>query len=161
MGERRRIELLAGEVATETAKPKPVDRDRPTSYPPPSIGTSLSGSDDTQRRLVVSLHEPLAHEPLPPNVVAQLEDESGLVHPLAKVRCVIGRGRDVDVHVDDPKASRKHASIFFTGTEFRVRDETSANGTLLNGSRVVEYAIRDGDELLIGDAFLRFRCRVG
>jgi pSer/pThr/pTyr-binding forkhead associated (FHA) protein len=72
---------------------------------------------------------------------------------------VIGRGSDADVRVDDPKVSRKHASIFYTGSEFRIRDESSINGTVLNGSRVVEYAIRDGDELVIGETLLRFRVR--
>jgi pSer/pThr/pTyr-binding forkhead associated (FHA) protein len=62
--------------------------------------------------------------------------------------------------VNDPKASRKHASIFFTGSEFRVRDESSVNGTSLNGSKVVEYVIRDGDQLRVGDTVFTFRLGV-
>ena len=57
----------------------------------------------------------------------------------------------------DQRMSRSHASITYTGSEFRIRDEKSANGTFLNGSKVVEYAIRDGDKLLVGDTLLRFR----
>lgn len=137
--------------------------------PPPSSGAALSerrearSSEDTDPRIVLSLREPLADELLPRTVLARLDLGSGLgahhSHPLTKVRSVIGRGPTADVRVDDPKASRKHASIFYTGSEFRVRDESSVNGTILNGSRVVEYAIRDGDELLIGDTLLRFRLR--
>jgi pSer/pThr/pTyr-binding forkhead associated (FHA) protein len=66
---------------------------------------------------------------------------------------------DADVRLDDRRASRRHASIFYSGSEFRVRDEGSANGTLLNGSKVVEYALRDGDELLVGDTLIRIRFR--
>jgi predicted component of type VI protein secretion system len=107
--------------------------------------------------------EPLADAPLPPSAAVFLEavGAGARSYPLEKTRTLIGRGIEADLRVDDPSASRKHASVFFTGDEFRVRDESSLNGTLLNGSRVVEYAIRDGDELLVGDTLLRFRCQSG
>lgn len=154
----------------------PSDVERNTGViprPPPSSGASLfepheaSSTEHTEPRIVLSVREPLADEQLTRTVVARLDLALGLdidrSHPLTKVRTLLGRGPDADVWVNDPKASRKHASIFFTGAEFRVRDENSVNGTLLNGSRVVEYAIRDGDgdDLLIGDTLFRFRCRVG
>src|SRR5581483_2655268 len=170
MGERhRRIEPPAslGEQGPNTARGDPNERHRPATSPSRNSGTSVATAtdadavEDTQPGLVVPiLHEPLADDPLPPNVTAWLETGSCSLL-ITKVRAVIGRGPGSDARLHDPKASRKHASIFFTGSEFRVRDESSANGTLLNGSRVVEYAIRDGDELLIGDAVLRFRCRFG
>jgi hypothetical protein len=78
-------------------------------------------------------------------------------HKLAMVRTLIGRGAEADLRLNDKNASRKHACLFYDGTEFRIRDVQSANGTFLNGSRVVEYAIRDGDKLLVGDTLLRFR----
>jgi pSer/pThr/pTyr-binding forkhead associated (FHA) protein len=81
----------------------------------------------------------------------------GAVHKLTRARTVIGRGAEADLRLSDRKLSRNHASIFYTGSGFRIRDERSANGTLLNGSLVVEYAIRDGDRLLIGESLLRFR----
>lgn len=133
--------------------------------PPPSSGASLAGapqahfSEDTEPRLLLSLREPLADELLPHTVVARLAAGDGRSIELTKVRTILGRRADVDLPVGDLKASRRHASIFFTGTEFRVRDESSRNGTILNGSRVVEYAIRDGDELLVGDTVFRFCCR--
>lgn len=114
-------------------------------------------NEDTEPRLRLSLRETLADERLPYSVIARLAVSDDRFHALTKVRTLIGRGASADVRVDDPKASRKHASVFYTGVEFRVRDESSVNGTILNGSRVVEYAIRDGDELVIGDTLLRFR----
>jgi pSer/pThr/pTyr-binding forkhead associated (FHA) protein len=75
------------------------------------------------------------------------------------IRTVLGRAGDVDILVNDRKASRRHASIFYSGSEFRIRDEGSANGTLLNGSKVGEYIVRDGDEVTVGDTVLRFRLR--
>jgi pSer/pThr/pTyr-binding forkhead associated (FHA) protein len=105
-----------------------------------------------------SVQQVLASTPLPHNVSAELVCTRAS-RPLTTIRTLIGRGTDADVRIDDRRASRRHASIFYTGTEFRIRDEGSANGTLLNGSKVVEYAIRDGDELLVGDTTLRFRLR--
>jgi RNase P/RNase MRP subunit p29 len=80
----------------------------------------------------------------------------GPIH-LTMVRTEIGRGRQADVRIDDRKLSRKHATVTFTGQEFRIRDEDSGNGTLLNGSRVVEYALHDGDEVVVGGSALCFR----
>ena len=107
----------------------------------------------------------LAGAALPSSVHASLEVLSGgkvgRVYELTLTRTVVGRGEKADIRIDDIKASRKHAYILYSGDEFRVHDGGSGNGTFLNGSRVVEYAIRGGDELLIGDTLLRFRADAG
>lgn len=76
---------------------------------------------------------------------------------LTMVRTVIGRGDVADIRINDSKLSRRHFIIFYTGSEFRVRDDGSANGTVLNGSRVVEYGLRNGDELVVGASTIVFR----
>jgi pSer/pThr/pTyr-binding forkhead associated (FHA) protein len=81
---------------------------------------------------------------------------SGRKYRLTKVRTTIGRSGEADVRIDDEGISRVHASIHFDGMEFRIRDNRSANGTLLNGSRVKEYALRSGDKLLLGESLLQF-----
>jgi hypothetical protein len=76
---------------------------------------------------------------------------------LTMTRTIVGRGVQADVRLDDDgKVSRRHACILYVGNEFRVRDQGSGNGTLLNGSRVIEYALRHGDKILIGDTLLQF-----
>jgi len=77
--------------------------------------------------------------------------------PITMLRTVIGRGHQADIRIRDGRLSRKHATIFFTGEEFRIKDEGSGNGTLLNGSRVVEYCVRTGDEVIAGTSTFRFR----
>ncbi len=137
------------------------------SVPPPASGVltprRAGAMDETDPRRRLHTVEPLADEPLPTSVAVVLEtvgpSGASSSYPLQKTRTVIGRGDEADLRVDDSSASRRHASIFFSGDEFRVRDESSLNGTLLNGSRVLEYAIRDGDEILVGDTLLRFRCQ--
>ena len=100
-----------------------------------------------------------ASTPLPANVEADLVLDARRSHPLTRIRTLIGRSGDADIQLQDSRASRRHASIFFSGREFRIRDEGSANGTLLNGSKVSEYVVRDGDEVVIGGTVMRFRVR--
>ena len=103
---------------------------------------------------------------LPRDMRAWFEARSGPAAVLGRVdvtmvRLVIGRGQQADLRISDTMLSRQHAVVFYTGEEFRIRDENSANGTLLNGSRVVEYALRDGDELVVGTSVLVFRATRG
>jgi FHA domain len=103
---------------------------------------------------------------LPRDVRAWFECRSGPAAVLGRVdvtmaRMVIGRGNQADFRISDTMLSRQNTVVFFTGEEFRIRDEQSANGTLLNGSRVVEYALRDGDELGVGTSVIVFRTTRG
>lgn len=63
-------------------------------------------------------------------------------------------GRNPTCQVQFPKdmtiISRTHASIIREGNRFKVRDN-SANGTLLNGKRVEEAYLKDGDVLTISE----------
>lgn len=85
-------------------------------------------------------------------------DEAGRVFPLKGLITLIGRGETAHVRIDHEGVSREHAAVSYhaEAREFRVSDMRSANGTLLNGSRVTEYALRDGDKLLIGETLLVF-----
>jgi len=69
----------------------------------------------------------------------------------------IGRLPDRDVVLDDVGVSRLHAEVRRVGSAFRLVDVGSANGTLVNGTRVVEQALMDGDAIRIGDVELTFR----
>lgn len=63
----------------------------------------------------------------------------------------LGRSSKNDIVVSDILASRFHAEIFKSGTNFIVRDLGSKNGTLLNGSLLKNESILNrGDEILIG-----------
>jgi hypothetical protein len=50
----------------------------------------------------------------------------------------VGRARDCTIVVDDPAASRTHARVIVSGSEFWVEDAGSAAGTLLNGQPIGE-----------------------
>lgn len=64
---------------------------------------------------------------------------------------VIGRGADVEVRLDDPTLSRRHARLFRRGPLWYVEDLGSVNGTFVDGQRVIGgRGLVDGDRLQIG-----------
>jgi signal transduction histidine kinase len=65
---------------------------------------------------------------------------------------VIGRLAPADVKLDDPLVSGTHARITAASGTLVIRDLTSRNGTFVNGARVIESALKVGDEISIGDA---------
>ncbi|MCX7958650.1 MAG: FHA domain-containing protein [Deltaproteobacteria bacterium] len=68
----------------------------------------------------------------------------------------IGRTEENLLVVFDPSVSRKHSVIKKEGTIFKIIDRGSRNGTLLNGSAVVEEILKDGDTFTIGNTTFRF-----
>src|ERR1051325_8196264 len=74
---------------------------------------------------------------------------------LEKLRTTIRRSSRNDVCIGDPFASRFHVEVRREGDEFVVTDTGSANGTLLNGKRLVGTArVHSGDEMRIGEPSL-------
>jgi pSer/pThr/pTyr-binding forkhead associated (FHA) protein/uncharacterized RDD family membrane protein YckC len=69
----------------------------------------------------------------------------------------IGRDPTNDVVIPDALVSRRHARIVFDGREYRFHDCESANGSMLNGDRVSERTLTDGDVLWLGASRLLFR----
>jgi FHA domain len=69
--------------------------------------------------------------------------------------CVlIGRG-SVDIALEDPRVSRRHASLEVYGAALLLlKDLGSTNGTLVNGRRVSVCELADGDEIRVGDTTL-------
>jgi len=70
---------------------------------------------------------------------------------------------DVDLDSDDPEAkvSRKHARISVQNGHYEIEDLGSTNGTFVNrGARLKpgqRQPLTDGDEIIVGKTFLRFR----
>jgi len=76
---------------------------------------------------------------------------------LPKADLSIGRDPTNDVVIADALVSRRHARIVFDGREYLFHDCESANGSLLNGDRVSERRLSDGDVLWLGASRLLFR----
>lgn len=81
--------------------------------------------------------------------------DEGSTYVIAEPVTLIGRDDDCHVVIDDPRASARHAMVYFASGEFRVRDLESTNGSLLNGSPLTEFAFHDGDDLRCGKTVIR------
>ncbi len=96
-------------------------------------------------------------QPVPPARL-QFLDPSGRPCEvlLDRSQVAIGRARDNDVILDDPRVSRHHARIVVRFGQFVVLDLGSTYGTALNGQRVQECALRSGDALSFGGVEVYF-----
>lgn len=69
----------------------------------------------------------------------------------------LGRAEDSHVMIARPGVSRKHALIVAGTGGFSIKDLASQNGTFVNGQRITEQPLNDGDQIVIGDTKLVFR----
>ncbi len=82
--------------------------------------------------------------------------------PLEREEVILGRSLGADVRINDYKASRQHAKVckvFNPDTrvhDYVLTDFGSRNGTYLNGQRVSEVTLQNGDKITIGEHILRF-----
>lgn len=68
----------------------------------------------------------------------------------------IGRSPASNIVLDDSSVSRKHALIARRGDRTVILDDRSRNGVHVNGTRVSESDLHDGDTILCGHVELRF-----
>jgi hypothetical protein len=81
---------------------------------------------------------------------------NGVRHPLARPVTSMGRGTDVDLRVDDPSVSRRHAEIR-TGTPSVISDLGSTNGIVVDDQHVRQAQLRDGSVIHLGNTTIVFR----
>jgi hypothetical protein len=71
----------------------------------------------------------------------------------------IGRAPGCDIVLDDRNVSRRHAEIRRRGPVVVLIDLDSTNGTIVNGRRVREHPLADGDRITLGNSRLTFERR--
>jgi adenylate cyclase len=85
------------------------------------------------------------------------EDEGEQIIPIRPEGVVLGRSPDCDIVIKDFGVSRRHAEVVIDGDRCRLVDLKSKNGTQVNGVRVLEAILNDGDQILLGKFLLYFR----
>ena len=71
--------------------------------------------------------------------------------------CVLGRGDEADIRLEDSFASSAHARLVPTGDAVVLEDLGSTNGTYLNGEALGgPQPLHDGDRIRIGDSEFTF-----
>jgi hypothetical protein len=76
-------------------------------------------------------------------------------YPMRQLAVTIGRSDHCDIAVKDSSMSGRHAEIRKSDGEIKVRDLGSANGIFLNGERIEEAELFDGDVLRLGQTSVR------
>ena len=71
------------------------------------------------------------------------------------------RSSDCDVRVDDANVSRRHAEVRRIGDGYSLVDLGSTNGTEVNGQRIQETALMNGDVISVGTTRITFERRLG
>jgi pSer/pThr/pTyr-binding forkhead associated (FHA) protein len=107
--------------------------------------------DESVRRQAVS------SRPTEPGRYLEVEgSEQTLLIPLGAGVTHIGRGLAADLHLDEKSVSRRHAMLVQRPSGARVLDDRSSNGTFVNGRRVVQADLHNGDVLVLGRVVLRY-----
>lgn len=76
--------------------------------------------------------------------------------PVQSVPFSIGRIDTADLQIDSGRVSREHAVVVKEGKAYRIRDLGSTNGTLVNGERIDDVELHDGDIVVIADQEFTF-----
>jgi len=90
-------------------------------------------------------------------VVVYRNEKQELCVPLAEAGTGIGRDAGNEVQLTLPEVSKRHAFLQRTPQGWCVRDLESRNGLFVNGKKVREAVLQDGDRLTIGPYTLVFQ----
>jgi pSer/pThr/pTyr-binding forkhead associated (FHA) protein len=82
--------------------------------------------------------------------------DRALMIPLGEETIRIGRGLGADLRLDEASVSRRHAIIVAGPDGTRILDDRSSNGTIVNGRRVQQADLSNGDVIVIGRVVLRY-----
>ncbi|MGH8167863.1 MAG: FHA domain-containing protein, partial [Woeseiaceae bacterium] len=86
-------------------------------------------------------------------------DGQELRFPLFKDKLTIGRTVHNDIQLKAQYVSRRHAVVVTDGDFTRIVDWGSKNGIYVNGKRVAEQSLKNGDRVTVGTAEFKFEER--
>ncbi|RJS25214.1 cyclase [Corallococcus sp. H22C18031201] len=90
-----------------------------------------------------------------PHLTGRFADGSLGEFPLGP-KTSLGRHPSNTLRLVDREVSKEHAIIERVGRDFVLKDLGSSNGTFVNGRKVLELKLRDGDEIALGASRLVF-----
>jgi len=88
------------------------------------------------------------------------EKDEEQVYEINSNETIVGRSSDVDFRLVDLYISRHHARIVRKNGKYQIVDLKSTHGTFINGQRVEDQALRDGDRVRLGRKELLFGTRL-
>jgi two-component system, cell cycle response regulator len=119
-----------------------------------SGGNYVSDKDTkSDKTMIITEKVDLADRPTSyePYLIQISGRETGQMYNLSGRTVKIGRDPASQIILDDPHVSRNHAEIICrNGNEIVIRDVGSTNGVFVNGKKIAEQLLLDGDKILIG-----------
>jgi hypothetical protein len=88
--------------------------------------------------------------------LAFTQDGAEWLVPIEEKVTHIGRGLTSDVRIEEQRVSRSHAILVGHGRHTRLLDNRSANGTFVNGRRIIATNIADGDVIRVGPVVMTY-----
>ncbi|UCE00340.1 MAG: FHA domain-containing protein [Chloroflexota bacterium] len=92
-----------------------------------------------------------------PSLVVFTGDRTWSIELQELDQVTIGRDEDCTVFIQADNVSRKHAEVQRRGEAFFLKDLGSTNGTWIEGQRIDQYILQDGDVIHIGPAQVIFK----
>ena len=92
----------------------------------------------------------------PPALVVVYGSTLGKAYYLQQPEQIIGRAVTSDIQIEEDSISRKHARLTVDQNVTSVIDLVSTNGIFVNGHRVAQVILKDGDRLQIGETVFKY-----
>src|SRR5881296_1936384 len=121
------------------------------SSDPKALGAVESG-----HTMVLDREKLLREKPRAPKASVEVTSGERSSVQLGPEPLLLGRDQQNDVVLDDPRVSRKHAEIRLRLGRYTLYDLQSTNGTYVNGRRVAEVVLNDGDRISVAGLDLIF-----
>lgn len=113
------------------------------------------GAVESGHTMVLDREALLRDRPRAPKATIEQRDAPAV--SLGTDPVLIGRDPQNDVVLDDRRVSRKHAEVRLRLGRYTLYDLQSTNGTYVNGRRVAEKVLDDGDKISVGGLEIVFR----
>jgi len=159
LGIEGKIEAVSVPPQMQEAKPPPPVRPAAATTPPAATGASGSTAiirmSDLARapRRFPRREIPKAEQP---RLVGISQSVRGQEFALERTEVRLGRSRENDIIIEHPSLSRQHARLVLEDDDWKIVDNSSANGVRVNGETYAMSAVRPGDVIELGHVKLRF-----
>jgi FHA domain len=102
-------------------------------------------------------HRAVALDHLEPGRYIEVQGpERTLAIPLTDAVMHVGRGLSAELRLDETSVSRRHAILVPRPSGARILDDRSSNGTFVNGRRIQQVDLRNGDVIVLGRVVMRY-----